>query len=94
MTNDSNRSKFDVSAVNKPTVTLTDWDSETITLTVLGNNESGSFRRARMWLNRNSNVPVEPDNGREPISVEEVGMTDSFVRKWSYRFKKLEDADD
>lgn len=89
MNDDSSDGMFDVSKVDRPTVTLTDWESDTITLTVLGNNESGTFKRARLWLNRNTNVPLEPDNGRSPVSVDELGRG-TFVREWTYRFRRLD----
>lgn len=81
--------KFDVSKVDRPTVTLLDWDSDTITVSVVGNNASGTFRRARMWLNRNVDVPLEPDDGRDPVSVDELSGG-TFVRKWAYRFRRLD----
>jgi hypothetical protein len=84
---------FDVSGaseeLDRPKITVIDWDDDTITLEVLGNNETGTFKRARAWLNFNTSVPVEPTNRREPVSVEEVGLTDFFVRKYRFEFRRL-----
>lgn len=90
MTSDNNGEDIlDVSDFDRPTVTLSDWDSDTITVTVLGNNGPGTFKRARLWINRNTDVPVEPVDGRSPVSVEEL-KRGKLMKEWSYRFRRLD----
>lgn len=70
-----------------PTVNIYTWNQTTLTVGVVGATRSGTFKRARMWVNRNVEPTVEPE-GTSPVEVRNVSMAPG-LSAYLYDFRRI-----